>query len=146
VKITSQNQVKGTLTIGYGHTKNVKIGQKITVQEAEQLLMNDLTPFANGVLKEVKVPITQNMFEALVSFTYNVGLGALRTSTLLKNLNQENYKEASNQFSKWISSKGQILQGLVKRREAEKALFLKDMYILQYFLPDGLIIEKKKSL
>lgn len=145
VTITNKNQVKGTLTIGYGHTKNVTVGQTITEQQANELLMQDVEPFASNVLKKVTAPLTENMFNALVSFAYNVGNGNFNTSTLLKKVNLEDYTGASNEFKKWISSKGHVLIGLVKRREAEKSLFLRDMFILSYFKPDGSMIEKKKS-
>ena len=99
-------------------------GQKITQEEAEKLLRQDLIVHCNNVSKLVKVPLNQNQFDALVSFEYNVGYGAFMNSTLLKLLNQKKYKEASEQFGRWKFAGGKILAGLVKRREAEKQLFL----------------------
>lgn len=112
-------------TIGYGHTgAEVHEGLKITQQEADRLLKNDLIIHCNNVEKLVVVPINQNQFDALVSFEYNIGYNAFKTSTLLKLLNQKKYKEAAEQFARWKYAGGKVLAGLVRRREKEKALFL----------------------
>lgn len=112
-------------TIGYGHTgKDVVEGMKITGGEAEKLLEGDLEKFEKDILKMVKVGLTQNQFDALVSFTYNVGGGALKTSTLLKKLNAGDYMGAADEFLKWTKAGGKELPGLVKRRRTERALFL----------------------
>lgn len=113
------------LTIGYGHTNNVRENQKITQIEAEKLLKEDLIIHSNNVLKLTKVKLNQNQFDALVSLEFNIGYGNFKNSTLLKLLNQGKYTLASNQFDRWIYSKGKVLQGLVKRRKEEKELFLK---------------------
>lgn len=116
----------GVWTIGYGHTgQEVKENMKITQEQAEKYLKTDLIVHCNNVLKSVTVPLTQNQFDALVSFEYNVGYYALRGSTLLKLLNQKNYKGASEQFKRWVYAGKKVLPGLVKRRNAEKELFLK---------------------
>ena len=113
----------GIWTIGYGHTTGVEKGQKITQTQAEAFLKHDLKHFENVVNEVVKVAITQNQFDALVSFTYNVGVGALKTSTLLRLLNSGDYIGAAEQFDRWVFA-GQIkLAGLVRRRKAEKDLF-----------------------
>lgn len=115
----------GVWTIGYGHTgKDVVEGMKITRGEAEKLLEGDLEKFEKDILKMVKVGLTQNQFDALVSFTYNVGGGALKTSTLLKKLNAGDYMGAADEFLKWTKAGGKELPGLVKRRRTERALFL----------------------
>lgn len=115
----------GVWTIGYGHTgSEVKPGLKITQAEAEKILKSDLVVHCNNVSKLVKVPLNQNQFDALVSFEYNVGYGNFSKSTLLKLLNQKKYKEASGQFEKWVYANKKILSGLVKRRKAEKDLFI----------------------
>ena len=112
-------------TIGYGHTgADVKQGLIITQEQAEKLLKSDLTVHCNNVSKLVKVPLNQNQFDALVSFEYNVGYGNFSRSTLLALLNQKKYKETSEEFKKWKCAGGKVLTGLVKRREAEKELFL----------------------
>lgn len=124
-KLTSYKCPAGIWTIGYGHTKGVKQGQKITQVKALNYLKEDLASFEKGVKTSVKVPINQNQFDALVSFTYNVGLGAFKTSTLLKKLNKKDYSGASKEFARWNKASGKVLNGLVKRREAERKLFVK---------------------
>jgi lysozyme len=111
-------------TIGYGHTKGVKEGDTVTKEEAEKLLDEDLAFFRNGVKRLVKVDLNENQFGALVSFAYNLGLGSLESSTLLKMLNAGDYDGAADQLLRWNKSKGKVLTGLVRRREAERAVFL----------------------
>lgn len=113
------------LTIGYGSTgSHVKEGVVITQAEAEELLKKDLVRFEDGVTKLVSVPITQSMFDALVSFSFNLGLGNLKSSTLLKKVNAGDKAGAANEFGKWTKAGGKVLAGLVRRREAERQLFL----------------------
>lgn len=119
----------GVWTIGYGHTgkvdgKAISSGMRITQAKAVQLLREDLASFEAAVNAAVKALITQNMFDALVSFAYNCGAGALRNSTLLKKLNAGDYSGAADEFQKWNKSGGKVLNGLVRRREAERKLFL----------------------
>lgn len=111
-------------TIGYGHTGNVHEGQTITKQEAEELLDQDLEVFRRGVRKAVTVDLNENQFGALVSFAYNVGIGSLQSSTLLKLLNAGDYAGAADQFLRWNKASGKVLTGLTRRREAERAVFL----------------------
>ena len=115
----------GIWTIGYGHTSGVKEGQTITRAEAEQLLKEDLARFERVINNIVKIEINQNQFDALVSFSYNLGVGALNNSTLLRLLNKGDYNGAAEQFNRWVYAGGKKLTGLVKRRTAEKELFLK---------------------
>lgn len=115
-------------TIGYGHySPSIHKGQHISQATAEQLLKNDTETFVSAVSKAVKVSLNQNQFDALVSFTYNLGIGNLQSSTLLKLINKKDFKGAANEFPKWVHSNGKVLNGLVKRRAAEKALFIKTM-------------------
>jgi lysozyme len=121
---------RGTLTIGYGHTSaagapRVYVGQRITKAQANSILASDLAKVEAWVNKVVKVPINQNQFDALVSFTFNCGNGALARSSLLRNLNQKKYQAAADAFLQWTRGNGQVLPGLVRRRKAERALFLK---------------------
>jgi len=118
------NPNKGTLTIGYGHTKNVKIGDKITKDEADELFLEDVSEFEQCIKDNVNVPLTQNQYDALVSFCYNVGTGAFKKSTLLAKLNNEDYIGAANEFLKWNKSGGKVIDGLTDRRKAEKNMFL----------------------
>lgn len=116
----------GVPTIGYGHTKGVKLGQRITEAEAEKLLKADLGMFERGVTRLVTTPLNENQFAALVSFSFNVGLKALEQSTLLRLLNQGDYQRAANQLLRWNKAGGKVLPGLTRRRQAEKELFEKE--------------------
>jgi len=114
-------------TCGFGSTgPDIKKGLVWTVEQAENRLKEDLAKFEKGVEELAKVPITDNQFSALVVFSYNVGLGNLSSSTLLKLLNAGNPKEeVANWLLRWNKANGNVMPGLVKRREAEKELFLK---------------------
>lgn len=116
----------GVWTIGYGHTEGVtKESAPITEPEACDLLLADLAShYAPGVDRLLTVPVSQRQFDALVSFAYNVGVGALAESTLLKKLNAGFGDAAGREFLRWTKSKGRVLGGLVKRRAAEQALFM----------------------
>lgn len=118
-------------TIGYGHY-GVDSGTVITQAQADMYLKIDLEKFDNYVNKYVTVPITQGMHDALVSFAFNCGAGSLKKSTLLKKLNQRDYIGAADEFCKWNKCNGQILNGLVRRRRAEKERFLENMGVLTY--------------
>lgn len=110
-------------TIGYGSTKGVTENTPpITEAEATQLLHEELQGYAKEVAGLVTVSVTQNQFDALVSFHYNTG--ALGKSTLLKKLNAGFYDAAAREFLKWTKASGKVLGGLVKRRGAEMSLFL----------------------
>lgn len=120
----------GVWTIGYGHTgkvngKAIKEGMVITEAKATKLLASDMATFEKGVAKLVTVPLNQNQFDALVSFSFNVGLGNLQKSTLLKYVNQRKFSEAGNQFLVWNKAAGRVLAGLTRRRKEERKLFLK---------------------
>lgn len=115
-------------TIGFGHTATVKAGdvgvKKITEAQAEKLLQDDLKRFEADVTRLVKVSINENQFGALVSFAYNIGVGAFAGSTLLKLLNAGRTKEAADQFARWNKAGSRELAGLTARRSAERLLFL----------------------
>lgn len=119
----------GVPTIGWGSTRYedgtaVKLSDKaITKERADQMLYNDLKSFERTVNSSVKVPITQNQFDALVCFTYNVGSNAFKTSTMLKLINAKKYKEAALQFARWNKAGGKEVAGLTRRRLAESTLF-----------------------
>lgn len=114
----------GVWTIGYGTTRGVKPGDYCTQDEAEQWLADELNEKAEGVSRLVTVDLNQNQFDALCSFAYNVGTGALQKSTLLRKLNAGDYQEAADQFPLWTKGGGKTLPGLVRRRAAERDLFL----------------------
>ncbi len=115
---------KGTLTIGYGHTRGVKPGMQLSKKDAEKLLVKDMKSAVKAVKKHVKVKITQNQFDALVSFVFNVGERAFKDSQLLKYINANRFKDASNQFPLWKVSNGQVCRGLINRRAEERKVFL----------------------
>ena len=122
-RLTAYQDSVGVWTIGYGHTKGVYAGMTITQEEAEQMLENELTEYEGYIEKYVTVPLTQNQFDALVVWVYNLGPTNFRKSTLLKELNAGNYTAAGNEITKWNKAGGKVLAGLVKRREAEAKLF-----------------------
>lgn len=114
----------GVWTIGYGHTKGVKKGDQITEYMATEYLKDDLRTSEQAVNMYVTSQINQNQFDALVSFTFNLGPGNLKSSTLLKRVNANPADpDIERQFKRWIYCKGVVLKGLVKRREREAAMY-----------------------
>jgi lysozyme len=116
----------GVWTIGYGHTKNVKEGDTCTPTQADFWLRKDVEEAIAAVNQLITVPLTQSQFDALVSFTFNVGTGALKASTMRRLLMLRNYAAAAMQFERWNKAKGKVLPGLTRRRKEEKDLFLKE--------------------
>jgi lysozyme len=120
----------GVPTIGYGSTWNssgarVTMGHPdITEAEGEELLRGFVNCTEKAVGKLITAELTENMYAALVSLTYNIGSGNLRRSTLRKELNRGNYGGAADEFPKWRKAGGRVLPGLVRRRAAERELFL----------------------
>ena len=111
-------------TVGWGHYgADVKKDMKISKETANELFRNDIKCFENIVNSCVKVTITQSMYNSLVSFTYNVGGGAFKNSSLLKYINKKQFKKASNEFKKWNKCGGKVLKGLVRRRKLEQVEF-----------------------
>lgn len=113
-------------TVGYGTTgPNIRVGMRITEGEAEEFLRNSLTSIEQGLSRTVTVPLNQNEFDALVSFAYNVGSGALYSSTLLKLLNSGvDKKTVAAEFLRWDKVNGKPVLGLTRRRKSEHDLFL----------------------
>jgi GH24 family phage-related lysozyme (muramidase) len=123
----------GVWTIGYGHTSmagppEVTPGMRITAAQADEILKRDLGKFEQGIRDRVSVPLNSNQFSALVSFAFNVGLGAFQNSTMRRRLNSGDYSGAADEFPRWVKAGGRTLQGLVRRRNAERALFLSQDY------------------
>ncbi len=117
----------GYLTIGYGHIledKPENWGLVISEEDAERLLWSDLKIFERGVLKRLRVKVDDWMLDALVSFTFNVGLGNFERSTLRLKVNRGDFLEAGDEFLKWVRAGGVVLRGLILRREAERELYL----------------------
>lgn len=113
----------GLWTIGYGHTHTVRPDMKLTTEEAEQLLDDDLRTFEAAVTRLVKVPLTDNQFSALVCFAFNVGIANLERSTLLRLLNRGWYEQVPAQLTRWNRAHGEVLGGLARRRAAEGRLW-----------------------
>lgn len=114
----------GILTIGYGHTHAVKAGEIITGEQADAFLREDLQVAELTVNTNVKVKLTQGQFDALVSFVFNLGSGNFVKSTFIKKLKAGDYAGAADEFGKWVNAGGKKLPGLVKRRAAEREVFL----------------------
>lgn len=114
----------GVWTIGYGHTKDVKEGNTITLEEAEALLLDDLKEYKQAVDIAVNVSMKPNQEEALVSLCYNIGVSAFKKSTLVKKLNEGLVLDAAMEFPKWSKVQGERSKGLLRRRIREASLFL----------------------
>ncbi|EBZ0941199.1 lysozyme [Salmonella enterica subsp. enterica serovar Braenderup] len=128
-KLTAYQDSVGVWTIGYGWTqpvdgKPIRAGMTIKQATAERLLKTGLVSYESDVSRLVKVGLSQGQFDALVSFTYNLGARSLSTSTLLRKLNAGDYDGAADEFLRWNKAGGKVLNGLTSRREAERALFL----------------------
>lgn len=128
-ELTAYQDPVGIWTMGYGWTqpvngKSVGKGMTITQGVADSLLCSGVVQYEKGVTGLVKVAINQSQFDALVDFAYNLGVKALEGSTLLKKLNAGDYTGAADEFPKWNKAGGKVLNGLVKRRAAERSLFL----------------------
>ena len=115
----------GYPTIGFGHVvlKGESFGE-ISEDRAEEILANDLLKAERAVLRLIRVPLSDSMFDALCSFTFNVGGGALQRSSLRAALNRGDYEAAADNFMRWVWAGGRKLRGLVRRRTAERNMFL----------------------
>ena len=113
----------GVWTIGYGHTKGVEPGDEWSEDHANHMLEVELEEYEGYVSKYVTAPLGQNQFDALVSWTYNLGGGNLSASTMLKVLNAGEYDEVPNQMLRWNKAGGKVLEGLTRRRQAEADMF-----------------------
>lgn len=114
----------GVPTIGYGHTRGVEMGLTCTEAQADAWLLEDLQPAERGVRELVRVPLTQGQYDALVSFVFNLGVGAFTGSRLLGLLNARDYVGAGGEFPRWVHAGKKVLPGLVTRRAAERDMFL----------------------
>ena len=122
-ELESYKCAAGVWTIGYGSTNGVEEGMEISQERADMLLLEDVEVFEEAVNKLVEVSLEQNQFDALVSWTFNLGSTNLQNSTLLKVLNNEDYEGVPAQIKRWNKAGGEVLQGLIRRREAEALLF-----------------------
>lgn len=124
LRLQAYQDAVGVWTIGYGTTRGVKAGMAITKEQAERMLMDDVQRFEPEIERLVTLPLSQNQWDALISFTYNLGAANLESSTLLRKLNAGDYTGAAEQFPCWNKAGGRVLPGLVRRRAAEQALFM----------------------
>ena len=122
-ELESYKCAAGVWTIGYGSTNGIEEGMEISQERADMLLLEDVEIFEEAVNKLVEVSLEQNQFDALVSWTFNLGSTNLQNSTLLKVLNNKDYEGVPSQIKRWNKAGGEVLQGLVRRREAEALLF-----------------------
>ena len=123
-RLTAYQDQVGVWTIGYGHTgPDVSPGRMITIAQAQALLAQDISSAAACVNTGVAVKLTQQEFDALVDFVFNLGAGAFKGSTMLRNLNAGNFTSAAAQFDLWDRAGGAVVAGLLRRRQAEAALF-----------------------
>ena len=113
-------------TIGYGHTRGVSEGDTCTKDDAEKILIDDLVEFEGYVNDLVDTELTQNQFDALVAWTFNLGPTNLKSSTLLTRLNSGDLDDVPHQIKRWNKAGGKVLDGLVRRREAEALLWLEE--------------------
>jgi lysozyme len=113
----------GVWTIGYGHIKTAVEGMTITQHQADEMLIEEMNEYEGYINNSVRVDLTQNQFDAMVSWVYNLGSGNLNTSTLLKVLNSGDYAGVPEQMLRWNKAGGRVLEGLTRRRQAEADLF-----------------------
>tara|TARA_B100000575_G_C23136598_1_gene660427 strand:+ start:333 stop:776 length:444 start_codon:yes stop_codon:yes gene_type:complete len=123
IELQAYQDSVGVWTIGYGHTKGVKEGDNISLKQAEAMLEEELEEYEGYINDMVKVRLEQNQFDALVAWVYNLGPTNLAQSTLLKVLNKAIYEEVPYEIRRWNKAGGQVLNGLVRRRDAEALLF-----------------------
>lgn len=121
----------GVWTIGYGHTSmagppDVKPKMRMTKKQAEEVMASDVAVFASDIARYIKADLNDNQFAALVSFAYNVGVGAFRSSSVLASVNREDFDSIPRRLNMWVKAGGRVLPGLVKRRASEGMLFMKD--------------------
>jgi lysozyme len=138
LELTSYRCPAGYPTIGYGHLIKDHEPRTITKEQAEAYLKQDVSSFEKAVASLIKVTTTEDQFSALVSFAYNLGGHALSESTLLRLHNARKFEEASKEFDRWCKARvGSVLKvfsGLVRRRDAEEALYKSDLTALDGYL------------
>ena len=124
LRLMAYQDVAGVWTVGFGHTGvGVRSGLAITQVEAEILLCSDIAASVSCVNSAVNVTLNQKQFDALVDFCFNVGRGNFLQSTLLRKLNAGDFNGAAQQFGAWVYAGGEVVSGLVRRRQAEAQLF-----------------------
>lgn len=128
-RTTAYKDTVGVTTICTGHTKYVRMGDRRTLGECEQFLREDAGEAGQAVSRLVTTQLTQDQYDALTSFVFNLGAGNLQRSTLLRKINQGDCLGAVREFPRWNRAGGVVLPGLVKRRAAEAELFKKGCHV-----------------
>lgn len=123
LRLKAYRDTGGVWTIGYGHTRGVKPGNRITMEVADAYLKADVRSAESDVSSLVKVELNQNQYDALVSFVFNIGHEQFSGSTLLRKLNTGDYSGAAAEFPRWRHDNGKVIAGLVTRRAKERDLF-----------------------
>lgn len=123
LRLEAYRDAVGIWTIGYGHTRDVHAGARISEARADELLTEDAQSAIAGVRRKIRVPLNQNQFDALVSWTFNLGEENLQESTLRRRLNKRFYREVPSEMKRWNKAGGRVLEGLVRRRAAEADLW-----------------------
>ena len=118
----------GVPTIGYGRTADVKMGDTCTAEQAEKWLRDEVDETWHAIDTFIRQTLAQHEMDAVVSLTYNVGVGAISKSTLLSRLNNGDFGSAADEFLRWNKAGGKVLAGLTKRRKAERAMFVDAQY------------------
>ncbi|MEW9678711.1 lysozyme [Pseudomonas sp. TE50-2] len=126
LRLQAYQDAVGVWTIGYGTTQGVTAGMSISKEQAERMLLKDVQRFEPEMRRLVTAQLNQNQWDALISFTYNLGSANLKSSRLRRLLNTGDYAGAAEQFPRWNKAGGKVLPGLVRRRAAERDLFLGD--------------------
>lgn len=124
LELTAYKCAAGVWTIGYGHTKDVQEGDEWSETHADHMLEVELEEFEEYINDNVTVALSQNQFDALVSWVYNLGPANLKASTMLKVLNSGDYEGVPAQIQRWNKAGGKVLEGLIRRRKAEALLFI----------------------
>lgn len=149
VKLTASTKIKGTLTIGIGHIGNVdgepiKWNTTITTEKAYELLKQDCSERVNILNSKLKVTITQNMFDALLSYCYNCGFGNAHAVKCIDYINKGQFEKASLEIKNGTNtSKGIVLAGLTRRRKSEYELFIKNMYMRVKTTTEGVSVREQ---
>ena len=120
---TAYQDSVGVWTIGFGHTKGVEEGQTCSIEDAESMLADEMDEYEGYINNMVKVELQQHEFDALVAWVYNLGPTNLGESTMLKVLNGGQFDRVPDEMNRWTRAGGEILEGLVRRRQAESLMF-----------------------
>ncbi len=128
-RLEAYRDVGGIWTVGYGHTRTARQGLRITQEQAEALLREDLRVFEAAVDDAVVAPLTDNQFASLVSWSFNVGVAAMRSSTLIRKLNRADYDAVPRELLRWNKVQGRPVSGLANRRAAEAGLWARGAFV-----------------